>query len=118
MILLILTLMILLPVLAGTYAIVVSMNRWSQVRGEHLRALKASNDHQNALRAIQVAKAWDQATQPDTTPQLTKPKQPDPVITADDIIEPITHDDVIKSGYDPTVVKRYVEQEKRGRRTA
>ena len=113
MIILLLVLCILIPVVAGSAVLLMFMHRWSQVREEQLRALRESNDHQNALRAIQMAKAWDQAMKPDPTPQLERPQEV--VITPTEIRQPLTYEQLVKNGYRPEEVRRYL-QEQDGRR--
>lgn len=113
MIMLLVLLIILIPVLAGSYALVTYMRSWAAMRREAYLSYQGQRLHNESLRAIELAKAWEKAMKPDSTPQLPKGKEPEPefVDHVHPLLEPeITMDDIEKSGYDPLIVDKYREQ--------
>lgn len=119
MILLILVLTLAAMAGTGCAAVIAYIVRTQRAHNIQLDAVRASNEHQNALRAIELAKRWEMATRVDTTPQLTNGNESKDKETFDEIIkpssieQPITMDDVVKSGYDQALVNKFLKQEGR-----
>jgi ABC-type glycerol-3-phosphate transport system substrate-binding protein len=115
MILLILVLTLAAMAGTGCAAVVAYIVRTQRAHNIQMDAVRQSNEHQNALRAIELAKRWEMATRLDTTPQLTNGNgsQEDfqEIIKPSQVETPITVEDVQNSNYDATLVTKFLEQE-------
>jgi uncharacterized protein YceK len=117
MILLILVLTLAAMAGTGCAAVVSYIVRTQRAHNIQMDAVRQSNEHQNALRAIELAKRWEMATRLDTTPQLTNGNgngsQEDfqEIIKPSQVETPITVEDVQNSNYDATLVTKFLEQE-------
>jgi hypothetical protein len=108
---LILLIVLLVPITAASYALVAFMRAYARMRHETYLSIQGQRLHNESLRAIELAKAWEKATQPSTTPELPKAPQPIDEVLRGMIEEEITMEDIENSRFDPVVVDKYREQQ-------
>jgi len=87
MVALILTLTLLLAVASGCAVLFEWIFERHRLNNERVKSLQVQRAQMEALNAIQLSKAWEQALQPNTTPQL------EPALTVEMVSEPPLRED-------------------------